>query len=292
MPRPAACGFPDASNAGVTRGAKLTAATGVVTLAEAGQVYENKQLTGSIIVTGANVTIRNVRLIATDPYYGIRVQNAHDWNNDRANLVLDHVEIDLNGNVGMTGIAFNGYTMRHSFIHNGADCAHFATNVTIEDTLCATGPDGDNDGWPDNRKFCNAPASTSMVSSRMAGPPRRSVITPYATHAVRRVTSRFSARSMTSRSPTISWPAVVTRCTAAVHGDKRDRVRQPLRPDVVSPLGLLGTDRVLRQRGTVTGSHWDGNSPARPPAGRLTTRREAPDARRSTPVKNNRGGNP
>ena len=47
-----------------------------MTLDRDGQVFENKQVTGSIIVTAPNVTIRNVRLVVTDPYYGISVRTA------------------------------------------------------------------------------------------------------------------------------------------------------------------------------------------------------------------------
>jgi hypothetical protein len=43
------------------------------------------------------------------------------------------------------------------FFHNGADYAHFAVNVTIEDSLCVNGPDANRDGWPDSRSFCNGP---------------------------------------------------------------------------------------------------------------------------------------
>ena len=156
MPKPSACGFPDVTNTGVAPGTPLIPVKGVVTLDQSGEVYENKQVTGSIIVTAANVTIRNVRLIATDPYYGISVKAGNDWENEQANLLVEHVEVDLNGNLGIKGIAFNGYTLRHSFLHNGADCAHFNKNVTIEDSLCVTGPDANNEGWPDTTAFCNS----------------------------------------------------------------------------------------------------------------------------------------
>ena len=125
MPKPSACGFPDATNTGVTPGTALTPASGVVTLNQAGQVYENRQVNGSIIVTAPNVTIRNVRLVVTDPYYGISVKNGNDWDNSGANLTLDHVEIDMNGKLNVKGIAFDSYTAKSVFFHNGADCAHF-----------------------------------------------------------------------------------------------------------------------------------------------------------------------
>jgi hypothetical protein len=157
MPNPSACGFPDATNTGVTPGTQLTPANGVVTLSSPGQVYENKQLTGSLLVTAPNVTIRNVRLINTDPYYAIGVKNGDSWENNDANLLLDHVEINLNGHVDVKGIAFNGFTARHVLFHNGADCSHFGVNVVIEDSLCVLGPDANGDGNPDGNAFCNGP---------------------------------------------------------------------------------------------------------------------------------------
>src|SRR4051794_37921749 len=97
MPKPSACGFPDPTNTGVPPGTVLALANGVVTLSNPGQVYENKQLTGSIIVTAPNVRIRNVRLINADPYYAIAIRNHENWDDADANLMLDHVEINANG---------------------------------------------------------------------------------------------------------------------------------------------------------------------------------------------------
>lgn len=158
MPAPTTCGYPDVSTTGVTPGTQLTAVNGVVTLSTAGQIYENKLVTGAIVVTAKNVTIRNVRLINTDSRYAISVKSGGDWDRSDANLVLDHVEINLNGHTDIKGIAFNGYTARHMFFHNGSDCAHFSQTVTIEDSLCEVGPDLNNDGWPDggsSSAFCH-----------------------------------------------------------------------------------------------------------------------------------------
>jgi hypothetical protein len=157
MPRPVACGFPDLTNTGVAPGTKLGTVEGAITLDHPGEVYENKQVTGAIVVTARDVTIRNVRLVVTDPYYGISVKPGGNWDDDRANLLVDNVEIDMNGHLGLRAIAFNGYTLRRTFIHNGADCAHFGDDVTIADSLCVLGPDADGDGWPDATEFCKQP---------------------------------------------------------------------------------------------------------------------------------------
>lgn len=150
MPDPSACGYPDAGTVGVTAGTSLAPMSGVVTLNQPGQVLENKLVTGSIAVTAQNVTIRNVRLVVSgEGGAGIGVKPGNNWDRTDANLLVDHVEIDLNGKPNTKGIAFNGYTLRKVFMRNGADCAHFSRNVRIEDSLCAVGPDADRDGVPD-----------------------------------------------------------------------------------------------------------------------------------------------
>jgi hypothetical protein len=142
---------------GVERGVRLSRVAGVVTLDDAGMVFADKLVVGSIRITAPDVTLRNVRVITTNDLYAISVL---PWANRDAGAVLDHVEIDLGGRMGdptggdLKGIAFSGYTARHVFIHNGSDCAHVGENVVIEDSLCVVGPDADRDGWPDNRVFC------------------------------------------------------------------------------------------------------------------------------------------
>jgi hypothetical protein len=133
MPRPSACGFPDATNTGVSPGVSLAPVNGAVTLDRPGEVYENKFVTGSISVKAPNVTIRNVKLKVTDEGYGIR---AFGWEGDVSGLKIDHVEIDLNGFTDTKGIAFDGYTATHVWFHNGLDCAHQGNNVTIADSFC------------------------------------------------------------------------------------------------------------------------------------------------------------
>ena len=154
MADPSACGYPDVETVGVKPGVALTPVSGLVTLSKPGQVYENKVVTGSISVTAPNVTIRNVKVIATDEWYAIR---SFGWQYDTSGLLVEDVELDLNGKLGIKGIAFDGYTARRVFFHNGSDCAHFGSNATVEDSLCVSGPDADDDGWPDTTGFCNGP---------------------------------------------------------------------------------------------------------------------------------------
>jgi hypothetical protein len=155
MPDPSACGLPDVETTGVLPGVARETVNGDVTLSSPGQVYANKTVNGSISVTTANVTIRNVKLVL-DPGadYGIQ---AFSFSSGVSNLVVEDSEIDLNGNLDSKGIAFDQYTLRRVFIHNGSDCAHTEHSVVIEDSLCALGPDANSDGWPDNTSWCNGP---------------------------------------------------------------------------------------------------------------------------------------
>jgi hypothetical protein len=155
MADPSACGFPDLDGpdrVGVQPGVALTPVNGTVTLSTPGQVYENKLVTGMIRVTASNVTVRNVKLIATDDYYGIVSQSS--------NLTVENTEIDHQGRLGAPGggdfyaIGTQHYTARHVYIHDGSDClgmsgVNTTIAVTVEDSLCAVGPDSNDDGWPD-----------------------------------------------------------------------------------------------------------------------------------------------
>jgi hypothetical protein len=153
MPDPSVCGFPDVETVGVNPAIPRETVNGTVTLSTPGQVYENKTVIGAISVTAPNVTIRNVKLVITDEWYGIK---AFGWVGDPSGLIVTDSEIDLNGMYTPKGIAFDGYTARRVFFHNGSDCAHFEHNVVIEDSLCVVGPDANSDGWPDNTSFCTA----------------------------------------------------------------------------------------------------------------------------------------
>jgi hypothetical protein len=155
MPDPSACGFPDVETTGVLPGVARETVNNDVTLSTPGQVYENKTVNGTISVTAANVTIRNVKLVMdSGSDYGIQ---AFGFNSGVSNLVVEDSEIDLNGNYNSKGIAFDQYTLRRVFMHNGSDCAHTEHSVVIEDSLCVLGPDADSDGWPDNESWCNGP---------------------------------------------------------------------------------------------------------------------------------------
>jgi hypothetical protein len=147
MPNPSACGFPDVSTTGVKPGTQLTSASGTVTLSTPGQVYENKSLHGSIVVTANDVTIRNVKLVSTS-FYAIK-------SFDVTGLKVQDTEIDMGGHMDVRAVSDDGFTLTRVFMHNGADCSTMTTVAAIEDSLCVLGPDTNGDGWPDSTSFCS-----------------------------------------------------------------------------------------------------------------------------------------
>jgi hypothetical protein len=151
MPDPSACGYPDVETTGVNPLVARQSVTGTVTLG-AGAVYQDKTVTGDIVIAGPNVTIRNVKLIVTNPDYGIR---AFGWLHDTQGLRIEDSEFDMNGNLDGKAVAFDGYSALRVFFHNGSDCGHMGDTVTVRDSLCAVGPDANDDGWADAGFDCH-----------------------------------------------------------------------------------------------------------------------------------------
>jgi hypothetical protein len=128
MPKPSACGFPDATNTGVPPGTPLTP-SGSVTLSTNGQVFSNRDVHGSILVTASNVTIERVRVTGRSEVPLIYTKSG-------TNTVIRDVEINMDGEDAGKGIAFDNYTAQRVWFHNGLDCAHQGRNVTITDSFC------------------------------------------------------------------------------------------------------------------------------------------------------------
>ncbi|HEX2706823.1 MAG TPA: PKD domain-containing protein [Solirubrobacterales bacterium] len=61
---PSACGYPDATNSGVSASTSLTS-SGSITAATNGQVIDGKDITGMVTVKADNVTIQNSKIIPT-----------------------------------------------------------------------------------------------------------------------------------------------------------------------------------------------------------------------------------
>ena len=128
MPKPSACGFPDATNTGVPPGTPLTVVNGTVTLSTDGQVFSNRDVRGSIVVTGDNVTIEKVRVTGRSEVPLIYTRGG--------SAVIRDVEVNMSGEEAGKGIAFDNYTAQRVWFHNGLDCAHQGRNVTITDSYC------------------------------------------------------------------------------------------------------------------------------------------------------------
>jgi hypothetical protein len=131
MPRPSACGFPDATNTGVPPGTALTRVDGAVTLSTPGEVYSGREVHGEITIAADNVTIEKTRVISGADY-PIRTFGP----GDPTGTVIRDVEIDMQGQEEGKGIAFSNYTADRVWFHNGLDCAHASENVTITNSFC------------------------------------------------------------------------------------------------------------------------------------------------------------
>lgn len=151
MPVPSACGYPDTTNTGVRFIGPLPVINGNVTLSTAGMTYERKDVRGCISVRARNVVIRDVK-VSCSSWYPIAVNSGSGniWVDPLANLTVEDVEINHLGRFDGKGIAFDGYTARRIYYHNGADCAHMEHNVLVEDSYCVLGPDGAT-----NRDWCH-----------------------------------------------------------------------------------------------------------------------------------------
>ena len=90
--KPSACGYPDATTAGVPAGTTLTTVSSV-TLGS-GQTLEGKIVTDGVLVTGPNATIRN-SVIKTPS--GGNGSTAIELANGANNFTIEHSEVTGNG---------------------------------------------------------------------------------------------------------------------------------------------------------------------------------------------------
>ncbi|HEY2055849.1 MAG TPA: hypothetical protein VGH14_18100 [Solirubrobacterales bacterium] len=90
--KPSACGYPDATTAGVPAGTALTTVSSVTL--SSGQTLEGKVVTNGVLVTGPNVTIRN-SVIKTPS--GGNGSAAIELTNGATNFTIEHSEVTGNG---------------------------------------------------------------------------------------------------------------------------------------------------------------------------------------------------
>jgi len=117
--------FPDETTTGVPAGTVLTQ-SGSLTITKAGTVVDGLEITGTVVVTADNVTIKNTRIKNTGSI-PVRVKGAK-------NLVIEDTEIDGQGK-GIPAVAYNNYTLRRVNIHDVGEGPRIAgSDVTIEDS--------------------------------------------------------------------------------------------------------------------------------------------------------------
>jgi len=63
------------------------------------------------------------------------------------------------------GILDANYNAHRLFIHNGSDCAYVQKDAQVHDSLCAVGPDANDDGWPDSTGVCSGPEHFDGLTS-------------------------------------------------------------------------------------------------------------------------------
>jgi hypothetical protein len=125
---PAYPSFPDASCTGTLPNVARSS-SGPITTSRNGQVIENLNISGYIIVAHSNVVIRNVKI--TNPG-GTAVSNAECGAN--CNYVLEDCELDGRGNTtGASAVDFMNYTMRRCNIHGFGEGPGAVYDTVIED---------------------------------------------------------------------------------------------------------------------------------------------------------------
>jgi chitodextrinase len=132
-------GYPDETNTGVPSGVTLTP-SGSLTVSTNGTVLDGLDITGQVVITADNVTIRNCRITSAD-YYPIDYSGT--------GLLVEDTEIIGQSTNVTAGISFDNYTARRVFVTGTADGFKANNNVLIEDCYVHTlaiGQTTHNDG--------------------------------------------------------------------------------------------------------------------------------------------------
>jgi len=136
--------FPDASNTGVAAGTTLTAYTGSTNISTNNVTIDSKTVTGCLVISGDNVTIRN-SVVNCDSGIGISFLD-----NQAINGLVEDTEVDCTGAAGGSGINEGNFTARRVEIRSCENGFDLNQNVLIEDSyvhdLEAGGADPHEDG--------------------------------------------------------------------------------------------------------------------------------------------------
>ena len=146
-----------ASNTGVPAGTTLTPVSGSVVLSTPGQIWEGKELTGTIKVTADNVTIRNCKIHSTG-YFGI--------SNQGKNLLVERCEVT--GDAGQyTGIVADDATVRRCDIHHFENPLVVSSNAIVEENYIHDLDYHDPAAHPDGIEWASGGSSSVIRRNRI-----------------------------------------------------------------------------------------------------------------------------
>jgi hypothetical protein len=128
VPNPHLCGFPDATNTGVPSGTTLTTSAGF-TASTNGVTYDKLDISGQVVVTADNVTLKRSR-VRTTTTWPVKVTGK--------NFLLVDSEVDGQNADDGACIAWNGFTALRDNLHGCGDGVRIGNNsdapITVQDT--------------------------------------------------------------------------------------------------------------------------------------------------------------
>jgi len=139
LPKPSACGFPDATNTGVPANwAPIRTVQGDMSVTTAGGTLDGWDIHGCLTVTAANVTIRNSRVTCTSGGWAVNARGA--------GLLLDHIAVSCGGTHGdgIVGVTFTAVAVDVSgcedgiYMDNSSPCP-VVRDSYVHDPFHATG---------------------------------------------------------------------------------------------------------------------------------------------------------
>jgi len=139
LPKPSACGFPDATNTGVpSNWVPIRTQSGDLSITTAGATLDGWDIHGCLTVTAANVTIRNSRVTCTSGGWAVNARGA--------GLLLDHITVSCGGTHGdgIVGVTFTAVAVDVSgcedgiYMDNSSPCP-VVRDSYVHDPFHATG---------------------------------------------------------------------------------------------------------------------------------------------------------
>jgi hypothetical protein len=130
LPNPSACGFPSASDTGIAGCPPLHPSSGFIANTP-GATYQNLDVSGTVQISAANVTLNCVRITDNDPQgntgYVLNTEGG-------TNGLVEHTEI--NGRAGNQDacIEGSGVTLDYVDVHGCVDGMHVGWDVTVENS--------------------------------------------------------------------------------------------------------------------------------------------------------------